>query len=68
MRTEEEIKDKIDELESEKDDLENEFQENLEDEGIEDDSEKGEELRCEYDEKVEEMDKRIELLEWVIEE
>jgi len=68
MRTEEEIKEKIDDLESEKDDLETEFQETLEDENVEEDSEKGEELRCEYDEKVEAMEKQIGLLDWVLKE
>lgn len=66
MRTEEEIKDKIDELDSEKDDLENEFQETLEDEDIDEFSNKGEELRFEFDQKVESVEKQIELLEWVL--
>ena len=68
MRTEEEVKDKIDELDSEKDDLENEFSDTLEDEDIEEDSEKGEDLRFEYDQKIEAVEKQIELLEWVLEE
>ena len=68
MRTKEEIESKIDELDSEKDDIENEFQETLEDEEIEEDSEKGEDLRFEYDQKIEAVEKQIELLEWVLEE
>ena len=66
MRTKEEIKDKIDELDSEKDDLENEFTETLEDEDIEEYSDKGEELRFEYDQKIEAIEKQIELLEWIL--
>ena len=66
MRTEEEIKDKIDELDSEKDDLESEFSDTLEDEDIEEDSDKGEDLRFEYDQKIEAVEKQIELLEWVL--
>jgi len=66
MRTEEEIKEKIDDLESEKDDLENEFTEALEDEGVEEDSDKGEEMRFEFDQKIEAIEKQIDLMEWVL--
>lgn len=66
MRTEEEIKEKIDELESEKDELENEFTEMLEDEDIEEDSDKGEDLRFEYDQKIEAIEKQINLIEWIL--
>ncbi|MBU2229028.1 hypothetical protein KJ810_01320 [Patescibacteria group bacterium] len=66
MKDEQDIKDRIDELESEKDDLENEFQETLEDEDIEEDSEEGEEIRMEYDQKIETVEKQIDLLEWIL--
>ncbi|MFH1367006.1 MAG: hypothetical protein ABIH38_03385 [Patescibacteria group bacterium] len=66
MRTEEEIKDKIDELESEKDDLENELEETLEDEGVDEDSEKGEELTLENEDKKKIVEKQIDILEWVL--
>lgn len=66
MRTEEEIKDKIDELESEKDDLENELQEALEDGGVEEDAEKGEELTLENEDKKKIVEKQIDILEWVL--
>lgn len=68
MKDEQDIKDRIDELESEKDDLENEFQETLEDEDIEEDSEEGEEIRMEYDQKIETVEKQIDLLEWILDE
>ncbi|MBU0706757.1 hypothetical protein KKG41_00080 [Patescibacteria group bacterium] len=68
MKNEQEIKDKIDELDSEKDDLENEFQEALEDESVDEDSDEGEKIRLEFDEKVESFEKQIELLEWVLSE
>lgn len=66
MRTEEEIKEKIDELESEKEDTESDFEGTLEDEGIEEDSDKGEELRFECEQKIKAIEKQIELLEWVL--
>ena len=66
MRTEEEIREKIDEIESEKGDIEDDFKTTLEDETIEEDSEKGEKMRAETDQKLETMDKQIELLEWVL--
>ena len=66
MRTEEEIREKIDEIESEKGDIEDDFKTTLEDESIEEDSEKGEKMRAETDQKLETMDKQIELLEWVL--
>ena len=66
MRTEEEIREKIDEIESEKGDIEDDFKTTLEDESIEEDSEKGEKMRSETDQKIETMDKQIELLEWVL--
>lgn len=66
MRTEEEIKEKIDELESEKEDTESDFEGTLEDEDIKEDSDKGEELRFECDQKIKAIEKQIELLEWVL--
>ncbi|MFH0853672.1 MAG: hypothetical protein V1853_04690 [bacterium] len=66
MKNEQEIKDKIDDLDSEKDDLENEFQEALADEEVEEDSDKGEEIRLEFDQKIEMVEKQIELLEWIL--
>lgn len=66
MKTEEEIKSKIEELESEAEENKNEFQEKLEDEGIEEDSDEGEKLRAEYDYKNEILKKQIDVLEWVL--
>ena len=66
MKKEQDIKDKIDELDSEKDDLENEFQEALEDEDIDEDSDEGEKIRLEFDQKIEAIEKQIELLEWIL--
>lgn len=66
MRTEEEIKEKIDELESEKEDTESDFEGTLADEDIEEDSDKGEELRFECEQKIKAIEKQIELLEWVL--
>lgn len=66
MKSEQDLKDKIDDLESEKDDLENEFKETLEDEDIDENSDKADEIRLEYDQKIEVIEKQIDLLEWVL--
>jgi len=66
MKDEQEVREKIDDLESERDDLEGAYGETLEDEGIEEGSDRGEDMRLEYDEKVEAIEKQIELLEWVL--
>lgn len=68
MKTEEEIKNKIQELEGELEDIEEEFEETVEDEDIDEFSEpeRWEELRDEFDTKKEIVEEQIKILQWVL--
>ena len=66
MRTKEQIEEKIDDLNSEIDDLENEKQEIMEEEGIDEMDEKGERIELEFEDKKKVLKDQIELLEWVL--
>ncbi len=66
MRTKEQIEEKIDDLNSEIDDLENEKQEIMEEEGVDDMDEKGERIELEFEDKKKVLEDQIELLEWVL--
>ncbi len=66
MKSEKEIRDKIGKLQEELEELEEEFQETLEDEEIDEFSDKGEDLEAEYNWKKEVVEKQIDLLKWVL--
>jgi len=66
MKTQDEIKAKIEELEEEAEEVDNEFEEALADEDLDEFSEQGEKLREEFDVKKEIVEKQIEILEWVL--
>lgn len=66
MKSVDEIKTKIEELKEEIDSAESEYEENLEDEEVEEDSERGEELLGECERKTEALKKQIKILEWVL--
>lgn len=66
MRSEEEIIEKIDELQNKLDGIDNGFEEALDDEDFDEFSDQGEELRLEFDQKKEHLEEMIELLEWVL--
>ena len=66
MRTEQEIKDKLGELDDELNELESDFNDHLEDEGIDEFSDQYEPLEDEFNFKKKEVEKRIELLEWIL--
>ena len=68
MRTKEQIEEKIDEINSEIDDLETEKQEVMEEEGVDDTDEKGERIELEFEDKKKVFENQIELLDWVLEE
>lgn len=65
MRTQEEIESKIDELEAEKGDIEQEY-EVAQLEGADTSTLEDEQLRFEYQQKIHSVDKQIELLDWVL--
>ena len=67
MKIQEEIKAKIEKLKEKIEELEEEFHETLEDEEVDEFSEKGEELVLEYEDKKRVVEEQIELLEWVLE-
>jgi len=66
MKTDQDINTKIEELEAEIKDLEEEFQERLEDEGWDEDSPQFEKLQEELDWQKEIVEKQIKILNWVL--
>jgi len=66
MKTDKDINTKIQELETEIEDLDQEFQERLEDEGWEEDSPQAEKLQEELDWQKEIVEKQIKILNWVL--
>ncbi|MDD5566971.1 MAG: hypothetical protein PHH01_02140 [Patescibacteria group bacterium] len=66
MKTEDEIRQKIEELEEIEDGIDDEFEEALQDEDLEEDSEQGKELRAEFDLKEKVTKEQIKLLEWIL--
>ena len=66
MKTKEEIEAKIKELEEAIEKIEGEFEEALEDEDVDELSERGEELEIEFETKKEMLEKQIKILEWVL--
>lgn len=68
MRSEEEIQEKIDELQGEIDGFDHEFEEALEMEETDEFSEKGKKIENDFEEKKKVLEEQIELLEWVLEE
>jgi len=67
MKTETDINIKIKELETEIEDLDEEFQQQLEDEGWDEYSPPAEKLREELDWQKEIVEKQIKILNWVLE-
>jgi len=66
MRTKAEIKAKIEELEEAIVEVEAEFRKALSDDDVDEFSQESEELDLEFETKKEEIEKRIELLEWIL--
>lgn len=67
MKTDTDINTKIEELETEIEDLDEEFQQRLEDEGWDEDSSPAEKLQEELDWQKEIVEKQIKILNWVLE-
>lgn len=55
-------------MQGEINDLDQEFEDELEGENLDELSPKGEELRAEFDAKIETIEKQIKILKWVLEE
>lgn len=66
MRTQEEIESKIDELEAEKGDIEQEYEAAQAEGGADASTLEDEQLRFEYQQKIHSVDRQIELLDWVL--
>jgi len=66
MRTKTEIKAKIEELEEAVVEVEAEFRKALSDDSVEESSKESEDLDLEFETKKKEIEKRIELLEWIL--
>ncbi|MDD5342311.1 MAG: hypothetical protein PHI73_03170 [Patescibacteria group bacterium] len=66
MKTEDEIRQKIEELEEIEDGIDDEFEEALQDEDLQEDSEQSKELRAEFDLKEKVTKEQIKLLEWIL--
>ncbi len=67
MKTQKDITAKIQELESEIEDMQEEFETRLEDEGWDEDSSQAQKLQEELDWQKEIVEKQIKILNWVLE-
>lgn len=67
MKTDQEIQTKIKELEESLEGVDEEFEETLDDEGIDEFSDQGAELEHQFDQKKEVIEDQVKLLKWVLE-
>lgn len=66
MKTEQEINEKITELEEAVEGIDDEFEEALEDEDVDEDSDQGVEIEAHFDAKKEMLEDQVDLLKWVL--